>query len=131
MTHRTALIAGYRILRRESRIHAKGDFQTHVEDTGTAGTSYVDTSVSSETPYVYRIQARNSAGLSSRSKFVSVKTLEQPEDHVVGAEDLPADSDSVRAGAIDLGDISGLMNDPEYETGRLNGGDDRTDYIPL
>ena len=39
----------------------------------------------------------------------------------------PADTDAVRAGATDLGDITGLGG-PAFPTGRLDGGADAVDY---
>ena len=62
-------ITGYQILRRGRAIHDLSDFQVHVDDTGSAATSYVDTGVEVEARYVYRIKARNANGLSPESSF--------------------------------------------------------------
>ena len=62
-------ITGYQILRRERGVHEVGDFQIHVDDTNSAATSYVDSAVEAEASYVYRVKARNSSGLSERSRF--------------------------------------------------------------
>ena len=62
-------VTGYQILRRDRAIHDLGDFQVHVDDTGSTATSYVDTGVEAEARYVYRIKARNANGLSPESNF--------------------------------------------------------------
>ena len=61
-------ITGYRVLRRNPAIHDPGDFEVIEDDTGSSDTSYTDTDVEPETKYVYRVQARNAHGWSSRSK---------------------------------------------------------------
>ena len=77
-------ITGYRVLRRSRDGDAHGDgegsaeFVPIVDDTGSASTSYTDSSVSAQTRYVYRAKAINSAGLSERSSYVNVETLAAP-----------------------------------------------------
>ena len=71
-------ITGYQILRRNRAIHAPGKFIIHVQDTGTAGASYIDPDVEPETRYVYRIKARNAAGLSPRSSYAGADTPPSP-----------------------------------------------------
>ena len=90
-------ITGYQILRRDRAIHDLGDFQVHVDDTGSAATSYVDTGVEAEARYVYRIKARNANGLSPESNFFNaylstppvetelVSNTEQTHDITTGA----------------------------------------------
>ena len=51
-----------------------GVFLTIVEDAGSTSTSYVDAAVESRTQYVYRVAAVNAAGVSGRSRFVSIVT---------------------------------------------------------
>ena len=57
-------------------------FSVLVDDTGSTGTSYVDTDVTAETQYVYRIKARNAAGLSNESGDFNASTPEAPGDVV-------------------------------------------------
>ena len=42
------------VLRLDRDVHGLGNFQVHVDDTGSAATSYVDRDVAPETRYVYR-----------------------------------------------------------------------------
>ena len=63
-----ASISGYRVLRRDPEVDASGVFSILVDDTGSASPAYVDREVQAENRYVYRIQARNAAGLSPRSR---------------------------------------------------------------
>ena len=63
-----ASVTGYQVLRRDRALHEQGVFLVHVDDTGNTGTMYIDTDVEPSVRYVYRIKARNAAGLSKRSK---------------------------------------------------------------
>ncbi len=78
-------ITGYQVLRRSRDGDTYGDGQgaakfVAIEDnTGDADTEYTDTSVSPETRYVYRVKARNSAGLSGRSNYARANTPGVPE----------------------------------------------------
>ena len=72
-------ITGYQILRRNRAVAAQGQFQVHVEDTGSAATSYVDRDVEPETRYGYRIKARNAGGLSKRSVYFNADTPAAPD----------------------------------------------------
>ena len=70
-------ITGYQILR---RVRGDGpDFAPIADDTGSGATTYVDTSVTPETRYSYRVKARNSAGLSERSSYANVDVPAAPE----------------------------------------------------
>ncbi len=64
-----ASITGYQILRRQRGVHNVGDFQVHVDDTGSAAATWTDTDVEAGKRYVYRVKARNGAGLSERSSY--------------------------------------------------------------
>ena len=76
-------ITGYQVLRRFIDGDEYGDrkgsreFVPVAEDTGTPTTTYTDTSVAAATRYVYRVKARNEAGLSRQSGYENVWT---PED---------------------------------------------------
>ena len=51
-----------------------------------------------------------------------------PEPQTPQQTQAPADADAVRAGATELGDITGLAG-PAFPTGRLDGGADAVDYF--
>ena len=72
-------ITSYQILRRDKSIHETGEFAVLVGDTQTSATSYVDTDVEAVGKYVYRVKARNSAGLSPQNSFVNAKLPAPPE----------------------------------------------------
>ena len=78
-------ITGYQILRRARTSGAT--LMVHVDDTGSADTIYVDSGVAAGGEYVYRIKARNGAGLSGQSQALEVDVPEppaEPESAVVG-----------------------------------------------
>ena len=77
-------ITGYQVLRRSRDGEEFGDgegspeFVAVADDTGSAWTTYTDTSVTVLTRYVYRVKARNSGGLSLRSSYLNVETSATP-----------------------------------------------------
>ena len=71
-------ITGYQVLRRDKAVHEAGDFQVHVDDTGSADNSYTDTDVEYDAQYVYRIKARNEAGLSPQSGYFDANVPQPP-----------------------------------------------------
>ena len=71
-------ITGYLVLRRDTTIHERGEFVTLVDDTGSAATSYEDTGVEAGVRYVYRVKARNSAGLSPESSYFQARVPQPP-----------------------------------------------------
>ena len=77
-------ITGYQVLRRSRDGDEYGDglgaaeFAAIVDDTGSAATTYTDTSVAPRTRYVYRVKARNSHGLSEKSSYVGAETTYAP-----------------------------------------------------
>ena len=71
-------ITGYRVLRRDTAIHGPGEFLIHVEDTGSATTSYTDTNVEAGARYVYRIKARNANSLSPQSSYFDAWVPQPP-----------------------------------------------------
>ena len=79
-----ASITGYQVLRRSRDGSSYGDgrgaveFVAIVDGTGSAATSYTDASVAPHTRYVYRVKARNAAGLSPQSSYVNAETAEAP-----------------------------------------------------
>ena len=62
-------VTGYQILRRRPKWQ-ETELEVYVDDTGSRETSYRDTNTSEYTRYVYRVKARNAAGLSGWSNFV-------------------------------------------------------------
>ena len=78
-------ITGYQILRRSRDGDTYGDgqgaweFVAIEDDTGAADAEYTDSSVTPETRYVYRVKARNPAGLSERSSYANAETVAAPE----------------------------------------------------
>ena len=77
-------ITGYQVLRRYRDGDEYGDgqgaaeFIAIVDDTGSAATTYTDTSVTARTKYVYRVKAINAEGMSERSTYLNAETLEAP-----------------------------------------------------
>ena len=95
-------ITGYQILRRERGVHEVGDFQIHVDDTSSAATSYVDTAVEAEASYVYRVKARNSSGLSKRSRFFRADLPAAPDPPAPGLPDPPTNLTAAAVGETQL-----------------------------
>ena len=73
-----AAITGYRILRRLPAQDLPGEFAVLLEHTGSALTTYVDTTVTPQTSYVYRVQAINAHGSSERSSWANALTPAAP-----------------------------------------------------
>ena len=71
-------ITGYVILRRNRATTDPGEFTELVADTGSAGTTYTDDSVSADTSYTYRIKAINGHGMSELSRWARADTPEAP-----------------------------------------------------
>ena len=80
-----ATIQSYQVLRRPRDGSSYGDNQDTpglvvvADNTGSAGATYTDTSLTPRTRYVYRIKARNSVGLSPVSNFVNTETRRDPQ----------------------------------------------------
>ena len=106
-------ITGYQILRRNRDTSAMGVFEVHVEDTGSAATSYVDRDAAPETRYNYRVKARNESGLSRRSNFVRADTPSAPNSPATGAPAISGTAqvgETLTADASGIGDADGLTN---------------------
>ena len=104
-----ATITGYKILRRDRALHGNGEFQVHVDDTGSAAAAYIDRDVSPEGSYVYRIKARNAAGLSGRSAHFRADTPSAPAQNspATGAPDIGG---TARVGETLSADVSGIAD---------------------
>ena len=75
-------ITGYLVLRRCRVLHETGEFMLHVEDRVSESPEYVVPSVR----YVYRIKARNAAGLSEQSEDVRRAHAAEPPGEDVSSE---------------------------------------------
>ena len=71
-------VTGYVILRRDLPSDGPGEFTEIEDDTGSAATSYTDTTVQAQSRYVYRVKAINGSGTSVWSNYVNVRTPEAP-----------------------------------------------------
>ena len=99
-------ITGYQILRRNRATDDPGVFHTIEDDTGTAATSYLNSDVEPETPYVYRIKAINDRGLSAQSTYVDADTPAPP---------VP-DKPTGLAGTVAHDSVSLNWDDPDDDT---------------
>ncbi len=89
-------ITGYVILRRVRVNDQGGDFSVLVADTGSAATTYTDTTVAASTTYTYRIKAINEHGTSERSRWVHIDTPAPPvPDKPTGLEATASNSQVV------------------------------------
>ena len=104
-----ATITSYQILRRDRALHDIGDFQVHVSDTGSAAAAYIDRDVSPEGSYVYRIKARNAAGLSVRSDYFRADTPSAPVQNSP-ATGVPTIGGTARVGETLTADLSGIAD---------------------
>ena len=71
-------ITGYRILRRLPALDPPGEFAVLLENTGSALTTYLDSTVTPQTSYVYRVKAINEHGVSERSSWANALTPAVP-----------------------------------------------------
>ena len=76
-------ITGYRILRRLPALDLPGEFAVLLDNTGSALTTYLDTTVTPQTSYVYRVQAINAHGSSERSSWANALTPAVPAPAVL------------------------------------------------
>ena len=124
-------ITGYQVLRRNPTLHDTGVFEVLEDDTGSADTSYTDTSVEPETKYVYRVKARNAHGLSEWSRALTVTTTADPTPPNTSPTGLPTITGAALAGQTlsadtsSIGDVNGLTNAQfTYQWIRSTGGTD-------
>ena len=64
-------VSGYQILRRRPQ-EGETSLTIYAGDTGSTATQYTDTDTALDTRYVYRVKARNPAGVSPRSNFARI-----------------------------------------------------------
>ena len=122
-------ITGYQILRRDRAVHGEGKFIVVDDDTESAGQSYVDSDVEAETRYVYRIKARNAAGLSPRSGYFNADTPAAPPPPEPENQDPPAQPTGLTS-AVTHDMVTLSWDDPQddfitgYRVLRLNRAED-------
>ena len=108
-------ITGYIILRRDKDVHEEGTFETVEANTGTADTTYTDTSVYPEKRYVYRIKAVNAYDESEISSWVRAYTPAAPAPENTPATGTPTISGTVQVGETLTADTSGIADDDGLE----------------
>ena len=104
-------ITGYMILRRDKDIHEEGTFETVEANTGTADTTYTDTSVDPEKRYVYRIKAINAFDESELSSWVRAYTPAAPATENTPASGEPTISGTAQVGETLTADVSGIADE--------------------
>ena len=101
-------ITGYQVLRRDVVNQAPGTFSTVESNTGSAATTYTDSTVDAETRYAYRVKAINPEGTSEQSSYVNVETPAAPTPSVpalpTGLTSTSVSHDSVTLSWDDPGD---------------------------
>ena len=122
-------ITGYQVLRRNRDTDATGDFTVIEDDTATSDTGYTDDSVQPETPYVYRVKARNVHGLSDWSGFVPADTPAAPENSAASGSPAITGTaqvhETLSADTSGIADANGLSNvEYAYRWVRTSGGVD-------
>ena len=103
-------ITGYQILRRDRALHAIGEFLVHVDDTGNANTTFTDNDVEPSVQYVYRIKAKNNAGLSELSEWVRANMPAPTRDPNSPATGVPTVTGTAQVGEVLTADTSGIAD---------------------
>ena len=101
-------ITHYKILRRNPQTDNPGQFTTIESNTGSSATFYTDSTVASETKYVYRVVAVNEAGDSPQSGYVNVSTPAEASP--------PAAPAGLSASAPDANTVNLSWNDPSDDS---------------
>ena len=104
-------ISGYAILRRDKDVHNRGTFHTINPDTGTADTTYTDTTAEPERRYIYRIKAITAHGYSKTSAYHRTDTPPAPE----------ADTTTPPAPEADTTTLTPPAHTPEWVRGLVIG----------
>ena len=107
-------ITDYQVLRRDKGLHAVGVLLADVDDTGSASTAYVDEDVMLGARYVYRIKARNAAGLSERSEWFDVDMPAAPTPANSPATGAPTISGTAQVGETLTADTTGEIEDKHF-----------------
>ncbi len=112
-------VTGYRVLRRAP--DSEANFQTVVNDTGSAGTSWTDNNVNSRTKYLYRVRALGDGGEGALSQVAEAITPKPAAPGRVTGVSASATADSVSLSwnaPSDGGDVTGyrvLRRAPDSE----------------
>ena len=119
---------GYQILRREA--DSTSALSVLVDDTGNANTTYRDTAVAVGKSYIYRLKARNAAGLGEASQPAQVRIEDFHVKTVCGFDDCiqPIYNPSF----LDAGDVGDRIRADEYVIGVSINGESRAypvDYL--
>ena len=121
-------ITGYQALRRSRDGSEYGDgegaaeFAVIADDTGSAATTYTDTSVTARTRYVYRVKAINPAGTSGQSGYLNVDTPEAPPDRPLSpARGSRPNVVLILADDLGWGDVETNNPDSAMTTPRIDG----------
>ena len=121
-------ITGYQALRRSRDGHEYGDgegaaeFAVIADDTGSAATTYTDTSVTARTRYVYLVKAINPAGTSGQSGYLNVDTPEAPPDRPLSpARGSRPNVVLILADDLGWGDVETNNPDSAMTTPRIDG----------
>ena len=125
-------ITGYQILRLNRAVDDLGEFHVHTDDTGSATTGYVDRDVEGDSRYVYRIKARNGAGLSPRSTYFNADTPEEPTPRPTPEptpEPTPQPANSPQEGDTPPSTPTALEADPSHNAVTLIWDDPEDDTI--
>ena len=105
-------VTSYQILRR-TRSGTPEEF-TIVGETGSPATIHTDTTVTPNTPYSYRVQARNPGGTSPVSRYANADTPSQPINHTpTGTPTIGGSArvgGTLTAGTTNIKDANGLDN---------------------
>ncbi len=111
-------ITGYQVLRRprdgEEYEDGKGSttFVAIENDTGSSATSYTDASVTPRTRYVYRVKAKNVAGLGPRSSYANTETNQAPTPQPTPVPTAPARPTGLTAEAVAHNSVTLTWDDP-------------------
>ena len=105
-----ASITPYQVLRRDRDRDDLGVFTTITDKTGSATTSYTDTSVEPERRYVYRVVAVNAHGPSPRSGFVRAEPPAAPEPPADKESEGSPSSSQTTGSPRGAGDATGTVN---------------------
>ncbi len=117
-----ASITHYEVFRRDRDVHASGEFEQIVANTGSAATSYTDDTAQPLSRYRYRIKAVNRHGASQRSRFTGADTPEAP------VEDSQRDTGPVTTTEDSAGIDDGACPDRDTEPTPVN---IQVDAVPI
>ena len=113
-----ATITHYQVFRRDTSIHAIGEFITLKESTGSSDTTYTDETVEPENKYVYRVKAVNAQGASPWSSFAKALTPAAPGPPPTADDQAPT---GLTAARVEGGGVTLTWTAPAEDAGNLSG----------